>query len=180
MTAKSRKMVKCTCSSFEFGTWTGEVPEGADPGDYYETTTTGCVESTWNTFAMGHDAKLVGFLVRAELAGQEIRHGSTTFPGAVQAARAISDRLADKAQGQLDKARTRKPRKAKATKPGLQAIIEAEVEAIEAPAPTVEAQIKVGRWVYPAVIDRATGRATYTNKKGAEITVARDQYTEQS
>lgn len=159
-----KKMVKCACQLFEFGQFEPETDT-----DY----TTRCVESTYKTFAMGHDAKLVGFLVRAELAGDEIRttaNGvSHHFQGAVHAASSISERLAVKAQLQLDAARARLAKKE----------LRQAAKASKTPKPVapVEVTAKVGRWEYRGFIGQATGDFAYVNKKGQTVAVPQGKYT---
>lgn len=174
MTATARKITRCACSTFEFGTFD---PEAANDDTY----TTGCKETTARTFAMGHDAKLVGFLVRAELGGEEIRttEGGMAIchAGAVGAASKISEALAAKAQAQLDAARARVARKklAEANKTARKSARRAAQ--VEVPAPTHrDAQIKVGRWPYSAKINLTDDKATYVNKSGVEVTT--DKFTE--
>lgn len=166
-------MNKCLCSTYEFGT-TEQDPQTGEPyfGNYY---TTGCRESTNKQFAMGHDAKLVGFLVRAYLAGEEIRHGSSTWTSATAAALWISPALATKAQAQLDAA---KARAAKRTAREAAKTARTSAKAV-APAPVWRsAKIKVGRWTYDAQIEIATGDATYAAKLGGTKMVEKGQYTE--
>lgn len=159
------KTTRCLCSSFEFGVFDVETDE-----DYG----TDCTQSTTKVFAQGHDAKLVGFLVRAELAGQEIRRGSVHFAGAVQAASSISSALAAKTQAQLDAAKARLAKKA--SKP-LRGEVRIAKKA-EAPAPTKrEATIKIGRWTYDATID-PNGFALYNTKKGECKSAKPGEYTE--
>jgi hypothetical protein len=187
------KTTACACRSFEFGTY--------DPNtEQDDTYTTECNQTTTRIFAQGHDAKLVGFLVRAELAGEEISLTDggmrTSFGGAVNAAGRISEALAAKAQAQLDaaKARLAKAASREATKTARKSAKAAA--APEAPAqrhnpmnpggavvvdliPSSRlANIKVGRWTYTARIDSATGEAKYSNKLGVAKTVARGSYQE--
>lgn len=163
---------QCFCQSFEFGTF--EVDSDTDY-------TTGCTESTARVFSQGHDAKLAGYLVRAELGGEEIRrnNGGVTesFQNAVHAASVVSPAFAAKVQAMMDAAKRRMAKKAlsaaiKAAKASNKAAKAAEVEL----AP-IEAMIKVGRWEYPAQIDRTTREATYTSKKGATKTIPQGEYT---
>ena len=169
----TKTLARCTCSSFEFGQY---GPDGS--AESYESTTTECQAWTHRTFAMGHDAKLVGYMVRAELDGLEISRTEggmrITFPGAVAAAATISDKLAEKAQHQLDAAHRREIKKA-GRKVSKKAEPVAEVVALPT---TREARIKVGRWEYDAVIDIATGQATHARKLGGMRTVERDEYKE--
>lgn len=185
MTAKLRN---CSCQTFAFGSY---GPDGS--AEAFTDYGTDCSQTTWNVFAQGHDAKLVGFMVRAELAGEEIAkvEGGVriTFPGAVAAAQSISDALAIKAQAQLDAAIARLAKKAstqakKAAKTSAKAA--AKVEVVEEPAPeavvevveatTTQAKIKVGRWTYLATI-QANGDATYSTKLGANKTAVAGTYS---
>lgn len=156
---------RCFCSTFEFGTF------DVDTDDDY---TTECTESTTRVFAQGHDAKLVGYLVRAEMAGQEIRRGSVHFAGAVQAAAHVSEALAAKTQAQLDvaKARVAKKAAAAAAKAARKSTKAAEVTIADR-----DATIKVGRWTYVASIS-ASGVATYKTKLGRTVTLAQGEYKE--
>lgn len=161
-------LAPCTCSSFEFGTYDPETEQD-------DTFTTECSASTHSKFAMGHDAKLVGYLVRADMAGLEISRTEggmrVTYQNAVHAASAISDKLAEKAQHQLDAAHRREMKKA--SKPA-----KTKVAAVPLPPANRAATIKVGRWTYPATID-STGLATYTTKQGEIKALTSDKYTEQ-
>jgi hypothetical protein len=161
------KNVQCTCQTFFFGTW---GPDGS--AESFEDYGTECTQTTGRVFAQGHDAKLVGFLVRAELAGEEIATVSggmrRTFQDAVDAAASISQALAAKTEAQLIAAQKRAAKKA--NKPAKKA-------KAAAPQPTTRAaKIKVGRWTYDATINEA-GHATYTTKSG-QVTATSDKYTE--
>ncbi len=165
----------CLCGSFSFGTY---GPDGS--AESFEDYGTDCTQTTTNVFAQGHDAKLVGFLVRAELAEEEIAQVSGgvrhTFSGAVHAAGTVSDALALKAAAQLDAARARLAKKA-ARKAATEA--RKSAKAVKAVEPTTrEARIKVGRWEYDATIDLATGEATHTRKLGGTRTLALGEYKE--
>lgn len=168
------KTTECACQSFEFGEFDGENESAVS---YH----TQCGQTTTRIFAQGHDAKLVGFLVRAELAAEEIRQNQGgvvyTFPGAVAAAGAISSALAAKTQAQLDaaKARLAKAAAREASKAARRSAKAAVVESVMA---TREATIRRGRWTYSAVIDTRTQWATYTNAKGELVSVASTDYKE--
>jgi len=172
------KMTKCLCQNFEFGDFDGDNEDAISYN-------TNCGQSTTRKFAMGHDAKLVGYLVRAELAGEEIRmnlDGVVVYlDGAVAAAARISDALAAKAQAQLSAARARLAEKAvrEARKAAQKAKSDerklAETTEIEVPTHRL-ASIKVGRWTYDARID-SDGIATYSDKQGNMKTVASGKYT---
>lgn len=86
----------CACSNFEAHT------RNEDPNQI-EILGTGCTRQTPRTFAQGHDAKLVSFLVAAELANLDIHSGRNSgvlrsHDGAYEAALAISDALGVKAE----------------------------------------------------------------------------------
>lgn len=168
----------CACSVFLFGI------EGEDT-DYG----TGCTRMTNRIFAQGHDAKLVGFLVRADMAGEEIASVDggirRTYLDAVHAAGSISEALATKAQAQYDAAvkrvakKANKPKVTKTRKQAMNDLVERQTAQELAKPTTREAFIKVGRWTHNATIDLATGTATWTSKvagttKSAEL----GQYTE--
>lgn len=105
----------CACRRFEVGE---EWEENGQPmrGD----DTTGCEQTTLSTFAQGHDAKLVSFLVQAELDGNTIWSTDggllITHGGAESAAATISAPLAAKAKAALERgvaaSNTRKEREA--------------------------------------------------------------------
>lgn len=165
-------MTRCFCQTFEFGTF-----EIESDTDY----TTNCSQSTTRTFAQGHDAKLVGYLVRAELAGEEIRRNNGgvihSFQGAVHAAASISEALAVKAQAQLDAAQARLAKKA--AREAAKKARKSAKAAAPAPEPTTrDARIKVGRWEYAATIDTTTGEATYSPRFGGPRTMAQGSYKE--
>lgn len=170
------KQTPCFCRSFEFGEFDGD-------NESAESYNTGCNQSTTKVFAQGHDAKLAGFLVRAELAGEEIRMvegGVAISSDARRMAAKVSEAFEAKVVALLDAARRRLAKKAlneaiKAARKSAKA-----VKAIEAaPVPTTrEARIKVGRWEYNATIEIATGRATHERKLGGTRTVALGEYKE--
>jgi hypothetical protein len=171
------KTTACACRSFEFGSYDPDTEQD-------DTYTTGCKQTTTRVFAQGHDAKLVGFLVRAQLAGEEISRidgGRVSFADAVTAANTISEPLALKAQAQLDAAKARIAKKAarEAAKAARKSAKAAAPAAPAKPEPTTrQARIKVGRWEYDATIDIATGEATHTRKLGGTRTLALGEYKE--
>lgn len=160
-----KSLAPCECSLWEFDL-------DAERDDDYST---GCTAMTHRTFAQGHDAKLVGFMVRAELAGHEIskRNGGmlVSFGGAAHAASSVSEALANKAEFQLSAALARIAKKA--SKPAKAP----KVTVTETPKDR-ETTIKVGRWTYPATIDGTTSWATYTKKSGETVSIASTDYTE--
>jgi hypothetical protein len=72
-TPEAQKMHPCACQNYEIEIWTGDVPEGADPGDYLDLVGTDCVSETASDFAPGHDAKLKSLLIRAGAEGHAVR-----------------------------------------------------------------------------------------------------------
>lgn len=182
------KTKPCLCSTYEFGT-TETDPNTGEP--FFEGYTTGCRQTTTKIFAQGHDAKLVGYLVRAELAGEEINHNSGgvthTWGKAVAAALWTSEALALKAQAQLDATRARLAKKAateakkaarKSAKAAAEPVVEAPKAVVEVvPASDRQATIKVGRWTYLATI-QADGNASYKTKLGQSKTALAGTYTE--
>jgi 4-hydroxyphenylpyruvate dioxygenase-like putative hemolysin len=164
---------RCLCSSYEFG----NTVEGQTQPEWVGYTTE-CSQSTTNLFAQGHDAKLVGYLVRAELAGEEIRVGSVTGGSAVQMARRVSEALAAKAQAQLDAAKARLAKKAAAAANKQAKRSATKATKAETPAELLwrSAKIKVGRWTYDAQIETKTGDATYATKLGGNKMVEKGQY----
>jgi hypothetical protein len=161
MAATARKMVRCFCVNFEFGNY-GQDGEA----ESFESYTTKCAQSTYKVFAMGHDAKLAGYLVRAELAGEEIsvtQNGvKHIFSGAVDAARIVSDAFVAKVSAQLAAGIARAVKK--------QTAATRKAAKVTAPVPVVEApkvvNAKVGRWVYSGTIDGETGSFTYRDRNG--------------
>lgn len=159
---KPGKLGPCRCSIFEVGTTT-DGPEGTEPEVTIETT--GCDRQTPRLFAQGHDAKLVSFLVRAEMAGKEVRYGRAegvvVTSDAVTACKSVSEALGVKVAAMLAKAQERAAKKATRQ---------------PKPAPRVAA-IKVGKHVYAgAEIDPGTGAATYKTRAGETKTVEAGKY----
>lgn len=167
------KTVQCLCQSFEFGEFDGENELAVS----YDTD---CAQTTTRTFAQGHDAKLVGFLVRADMAGEEIRMTtggiSIHFMGAVDAAAKVSGALAVKAEAQLAAAAARVAKKA--NKPAKKAAKTTPAPVVELAPTTRHATIKVGRWTYRAAIMLATGEAHYSSKLGADKVAPAGTFTE--
>jgi hypothetical protein len=166
---------QCECQSWFFGNY---GPDGS--AESFEDYGTGCTQTTGRIFAQGHDAKLAGFLVRADLNGEEISKMDggmrVTFAGAVEAAGSISQALGVKvelamvaATARLAKRMVKQAKAQKAEK--------VEVEVAPEPA-TRSARIKVGRWEYNAIILTATGQATYASKLGATKTAEQGTYQE--
>lgn len=118
--AKAQKAPKvdptkpCYCSLFEVGNFetAGTTEE--------EIFSTGCEQTTKRTFAQGHDARLVSFLVDGHFDGYKIRivkdGVATNFGTPEAAARTASDSLGDKAakatQNRADRAAAKETAKA--------------------------------------------------------------------
>jgi hypothetical protein len=119
-TPRDRSLKNCACSAF-FAIEKDSLTDKTDARIYG----TGCSRQTNNLFAQGHDAKLVSFLVRADLASDEIRwtNGGVDHiqKGATEAARMVSGALADKAEraliNALDRLAARRAPKAEAKAP---------------------------------------------------------------
>lgn len=167
--------IPCFCRSFEFGEFDGENENAVS----YDTN---CDQVTTRVFAQGHDAKLAGYLVRAEMAGEEIRlveGGMAISSDALGMARKVSEAFEAKVAALLDVAKTRVAKKAlteakKAAKKSAKKATEAEAAPVVL-AP-IEARIKVGRWEYNAQIDRETRVATWTRKLGGKATANEGEY----
>jgi hypothetical protein len=174
------KQLPCYCRSFEFGEFDGENENAVS----YDTD---CDQVTTRVFAQGHDAKLAGFLVRAEMAGEEIRvvEGGVAISGDARSmARRVSEPFEAKVVALIDAARRRVAKKAlaDATKAARKSAKTAERKLAEDAGVVVklapiEARIKVGRWEYDAQIDRDTREATYAGKLGGSKTVAEGKYS---
>lgn len=108
---KAGKLTPCFCRTFEVG-----VDTGTDENPDITIETTGCDRMTNRTFAQGHDAKLVSFLVAAELDGKDIRYGRdsgmVTTTDAVGAAKLVSQELAHKAKVALANGQNRHAKRA--------------------------------------------------------------------
>lgn len=155
----------CECSRYEIESWIGEVPEGADPGEYVRNSGTGCTATTARTFAMGHDAKLKSLLIRAGVSGLAVRRndGGVVVTGdAMQMAAAYG--FAAKVEHGIKLAAEKAARKA-----------EKDQAVAAAPQPQPKpVRIRVRRWVYDAVL-AADGSATYTNPNGDVKTIPADK-----
>ncbi|MFE2612272.1 hypothetical protein ACFXA2_01480 [Micromonospora chalcea] len=151
---KVGKLGPCTCSKFEVGV-TVDGPDGSEPDVTIETT--GCDRRTPRLFAQGHDAKLVSFLVRAELDGKEVRYGrgegTVITSDAVTALKSVSEALAVKAAAMLAKAQERAAKKAASKK----------TEPTPEPQPC---RGKVGRWEREG-LTHPDGSFHYTDRSGA-------------
>lgn len=95
----------CLCSFFRVG-------EDLEDGTKNEFTTE-CTSTTARTFAQGHDARLVSFLVSGELDGYKIWRNVTdteiqVFEGAVKAAGTVTEALRLKADKALGNAKARR------------------------------------------------------------------------
>lgn len=155
ITNRNTKALKpCACSLFQ-------VEKRTDIADG-DLVRTGCTRQTNRQFAQGHDAKLVSFLVAADIEGRLMMVDglAENFGSADEILRAtFGEALAAKAQraivNALDKAaRAKTPKAAKAAAPREVAVTVVEPTPVEAPTQlgkyTVEPDIKgkVGRWIY--------------------------------
>lgn len=180
-TEEQSTYTRCACHAFEIQTWTGEVPEGADPGDYAQYEGTGCTQMTHRTFAPGHDAKLKSLLIKAGAAGAEVvrvEGGMNVYSSAEQVAdhfgfghQVLSgiQRAKAKAAERAEKKAAKKASKAAAKAPRTQ-----KQQKAEKAAQTV--QIKIGRWTYDATIDPKTNAAAFTSANGEAKTAAEGKY----
>lgn len=190
-TTRPGKLRSCSCRLFEAGR---RVDVAGGDVDFIDVVTTGCKASTTRLFAQGHDAKLVSFLVAAEMDGLEIAlvDQGSSWARAEDAARTISDALAVKAadmvRGAVAKAVAKaardkgkaevKARKA-AVKELVRPVTKTEVEVAMIPPATRASDIKVGRWIYKnATIDPTTGTATYSTKLGSLKTAPAGTFAE--
>ncbi|MEU9506488.1 hypothetical protein AB0D32_09445 [Micromonospora sp. NPDC048170] len=127
------------------------------------TETTGCDRMTNRQFAQGHDAKLKSMLIRAGVAGLQVRwteddQAREGDPLAASRGFGFGHQVEAGIRGRLDKLAERAARKAAKAKPR-------------------QARIKIGRHEYDATIDRA-GVATYTTRGGETKTAEAGKYTE--
>lgn len=135
---KPPKVVKqphaCYCSTFEVGNY--------EDGNEEDVFTTGCNQTTKGTFAQGHDARLVSFLVDGYLDGYKLRqvvgNKATMFATPAEAARTASDALAEKAA----KATANGEAKAKAAQERKDAKEKLKAEKAEAKAKAAEEKAK--------------------------------------
>ena len=168
------KLTACECQRYEIEVWTGQVPEGADPGEYVDYIGTGCTQTTRRTFAPGHDARLKSLLIRAGAAGHAVRRddgGLVSTGTAVQMAdhygfghqvAAGIGRAQAKAAAKADKKAqpTRRAERAAAARPLMPLV-----------------RIKVGRWEYDARLNPADNSAEYTSANGETRVAAENKYT---
>lgn len=192
-TAKAPILNPCLCSQFEIVTreWTDEQGQ-----PHIETEGTGCTATTAREFAPGSDAKLKSLLIKAGVAGLEVRQnlGGVVHSGdALTMARQFAfawmvEKGIERGRAKLAAQAERKAAKAerpagrvsrKVAKPQAPAASTGEhvVAAIAAPAAEVPAtvEIKVGRWQYLATID-AQGDAHYTNAKQVSAVAVKGTY----
>lgn len=174
------KTTRCFCQNFEFGEFDGENENAVS----YDTD---CNQTTTRIFAQGHDAKLAGFLVRAEMAGEELRltEGGIAISGdAVSLAGHVSEAFQAKVAAMLDASKARVAKKAaaeakRAAKKSAKKAEAVEVETTPEPEPQPRpARAKVGRWVYEGQIN-PDGTFTYNKKFGGSATIEEGKYTEQ-
>jgi hypothetical protein len=128
------------------------------------TSRTGCSAVTKRTFAPGHDARLKGFLIRAGAQGLLIR---TPVGGDDQAPVKVAERFGF---GHMV-AKGIAAAKARAFTKALKGAKKAP-KATPAPAAT-EVAAKVGRWEYEGTLSADHTEFTFTDRKGAEHTVAK-------
>jgi hypothetical protein len=181
-TPRDRSLKTCACQQF----YAVETIDGQE-----RSYGTGCVKVTNNQFAQGHDAKLVSFLVKADVCGDVIwqygQNGSireTRIESAEAAAKLISPELAAKAAravlNALDRAAARREPKPKADpKPPREpkvTIVDSYTPAAE---PEVEARKvtgKVGRWQYEGT-EGPDGSFFYKTASGTPITAQAGRWT---
>jgi hypothetical protein len=171
----------CLCSTF--AAIKQHITLGNGQPDTIEEVT-GCTATTAREFAPGHDAKLKALLIRAGVAGWEVRQGNITGSAEKAAAQFAFAYMVDqgiargraKAAAKADRnaAKAERPkaaRKAKSATPAPAASADQHVvTTVAAPEPVAEAapattRIKVGRWEYDATI-APNGDAHYTSGKG--------------
>lgn len=71
-TAPANEATACACSRFDALDPEQLTDANLESGDY-DVWTTGCTQTTRNTFAPGHDAKLKSFLIKHSVEGHEVR-----------------------------------------------------------------------------------------------------------
>lgn len=147
----------CFCSYFEVGKFDGE--NASDD----EVFTTGCNQQTKRTFAQGHDARLVSFLVDGYFDGYDLRlvEGgvATSFSDPAMAAARASDSLRDKAE------KATKNRKEKIDASGAK---KAEREKAKAEAAAAKEKLKAER-AAAAEAKKAEKEAAKTTQPQAEV-----------
>ena len=183
----------CLCSTF--AAIKQHITLGNGQPDTIEEVT-GCTATTAREFAPGHDAKLKALLIRAGVAGWEVRQGNITGSAEKAAAQFAFAYMVDQgiargrakvaAKADRNAAKAERPKAARKTKAATPAPAASTREHIvaaiaatgaveipaEAPATT---QIKVGRWEYAAMID-AAGDAHYTNAKQVAAVAVKGTY----
>lgn len=185
--------VACACQNYEIEIWTGEVPEGADPGEYVEYKGTGCTQTTRRVFAPGHDAKLKGLLIEAGATGAGVRVGdmvrnaegvANSYGFETQVLSGIKRMQAKMAARAEKKAAKEAKTHALAQKVADKAnkvVTEAKAakaakRAAKASALVMPVKIKVGRWTYEAIINPADNSAAFTSANGEAKTVDEGKY----
>lgn len=177
---KTTSKVACECSKYEILV---NVRESDTDGDliWDEEITTDCTSTTARLFAPGHDAKLKGFLIRAELAGHEVSRtdGAMRVSGDAASFAKRYDFGHMVVEGirlgkEKDAAKAAKKAKKIADKEFAEALREAKVTVVVAtPAPVADEDAvaqalavtaKVGRWEYKGELT-AEG-FSYTDGKG--------------
>lgn len=191
--AEANGEMPCECQRFEIEIWTGDVPEGADPGNYVEYTGTGCQSTTTRTFAPGHDAKLKSLLIQAGMNSDSVRRGdgglvilgdAVTMAGAygfeTQVASGIQRAIAKRAASYAKKLAKSQAREAREALKEAAKLAKAAAKAADQPvevAPLIgQVSIKVGRWTYKAIINPADNSAEYTSSNGATKVAEEGKY----
>lgn len=171
----------CECQKYSIEIWTGEVPEGADPGEYVEYIETGCHQTTTRTFAPGHDAKLKSLMIAAGAQGNAVRRDeggmantgdAVTMAGAFGFESQVGAGIARAQARQAERAAKKAAKAAaKADKPAKTPKAPRKAAALVEPV-----TIKVGRWQYSAIINPADNSAEYTSGSGEAKTVDAGKY----
>lgn len=154
-TAAKAELHNCECSRFIV-----QLPSGTEIASV-------CTAKTKRTFAPGHDAKLKGVLIRAEVAGAKVERlgagGGVKSPLAWAASFGFGHMVEAGVALAKEKAEAKAARKAARA---------AKVEVEEDNVAAEESQpgsAKVGRWVYEGTFTHLDGQDvyfTYTDKQG--------------
>lgn len=156
----------CRCSEY----FVADETEVSGQPEFDNVVTTGCTKQVAGRtlFAPGHDAKLKSLLINAKRTGRgaAVKRDNGVLTHFSSAESAAGEYGFYSMVANAGTAKAPADRKAKASK------AEAPAEPV-APAAPALTTIKVGRWTYGATINRATGRATYRNGKGVEVSTSR-------
>jgi hypothetical protein len=174
----------CFCSYFEVGNFDPDVKD-----EDAEIFTTGCAQSTKRTFAQGHDARLVSFLVDGFFDGYDLRlvEGgvSISFADPAGAAARASDALAVKAEkatavrrAKMDAAAERKNEREakKAATAEAKATVKAEREAAAAKAKAEKEAAKASKPQAEVVAGSQEGDVPELPEGEVRIKVGRWEY----